>query len=246
MRMRHVLGLVILLGLLGFLTQPVAAQFGGGSGRGNRGGRGGGGSSFDPKALFDKLSGGKGYLVIADVKWGREGYEKFAKDENITDGKLTKDQYVKYFEQQAKMRSSGNGSRSAPSGASPQAPSPEKRDAPNPFGIIKAFMGGPSGPGGPGGEKAPAVIVPHPVSLAPAPAPAPDERVVVYRAGKLPKGLPDWFEKLDTDRDGQVSLAEWRADGKSLEEFKAMDLNDDGLLTPEEVLQYLASHGKKE
>src|SRR5262249_15377899 len=29
-------------------------------------------------------------------------------------------------------------------------------------------------------------------------------------------GLPDWFKKLDTDGDGQVSLAEWKAGGRSL------------------------------
>src|SRR5262249_45035391 len=47
--------------------------------------------------------------------------------------------------------------------------------------------------------------------------------------------LPPWFEALDTNRDGQVSLREWLAGGKTLDEFRKLDLNDDGLLTPEEV-----------
>ena len=37
-----------------------------------------------------------------------------------------------------------------------------------------------------------------------------DKRPTVIRAGKLPPGLPAWFEQLDQDRDGQVALYEWR------------------------------------
>jgi len=55
-------------------------------------------------------------------------------------------------------------------------------------------------------------------------------------SGTLPKGLPPWFEALDTNHDGQVSLREWLAGGKTLEEFRKFDLNDDGLITREEVL----------
>jgi len=69
-----------------------------------------------------------------------------------------------------------------------------------------------------------------------------DSRPVVLRYGKLPKELPDWFDKLDTNQDGLVSLGEWRKADKSFEEFKAFDRNEDGLLTPEEVLRYLAEH----
>jgi Ca2+-binding EF-hand superfamily protein len=63
-----------------------------------------------------------------------------------------------------------------------------------------------------------------------------ETRPIVYRAGKLPKGLPEWFERLDTDKDGQVSLFEWRKAGKPLNEFKLWDRNDDSLITPEEAL----------
>src|SRR5262249_46139863 len=44
---------------------------------------------------------------------------------------------------------------------------------------------------------------------------------------------------LDTDGDGQVSLEEWRAAGKSIEAFQRIDRNDDGILTPDEVLYSL-------
>ena len=66
-----------------------------------------------------------------------------------------------------------------------------------------------------------------------------DIRPVVYRmGGKMPPGLPDWFDKLDTNRDGMVSLGEWRKGEKNLDDFAAIDLNNDGLLTPEEVLRF--------
>jgi Ca2+-binding EF-hand superfamily protein len=58
----------------------------------------------------------------------------------------------------------------------------------------------------------------------------------VYRAGKLPKELPSWFAELDTDHDGQIGLYEWKASGRSLQEFYELDRNDDGFLTIDEVL----------
>jgi hypothetical protein len=65
-------------------------------------------------------------------------------------------------------------------------------------------------------------------------------RTAVRRAGKLPPGLPDWFVRLDTDGDGQVGLYEWRKSGRPLAEFASMDLNDDGFITADELLRYLA------
>jgi hypothetical protein len=80
-----------------------------------------------------------------------------------------------------------------------------------------------------------------------------DARPTVLRAGKLPtKELPPWFMELDTNKDGQVSLAEWHK-GKgddALDEFREWDRNDDGFITPEEALYkqrqiQLASSGSK-
>ena len=63
-----------------------------------------------------------------------------------------------------------------------------------------------------------------------------DRKPVVFRVGgKQPPGLPDWFNKLDTDKDGQVALYEWRMANKSMDEFKTWDLNDDGFITAEEA-----------
>lgn len=66
-----------------------------------------------------------------------------------------------------------------------------------------------------------------------------DRRPVVYRAGKLPKELPPWFQELDVDTDGQVSFYEWRKQQKDVAEFKQYDRNDDGFLICEEVLRQM-------
>jgi hypothetical protein len=71
-------------------------------------------------------------------------------------------------------------------------------------------------------------------------------RAAALRAGPRadPAGaLPGWFRELDTDADGQVGLYEWRVAGRPLAEFKMMDLDGDGLLTPEEYRRYLRMAG---
>jgi len=77
-----------------------------------------------------------------------------------------------------------------------------------------------------------------------APEPEEEKRPVVYTAGNYPKELPPWFKQLDMDKDGQIGLYEWRRAGKSIEEFEAMDRNNDGFLTVEEVL-YAQALAKK-
>ena len=73
------------------------------------------------------------------------------------------------------------------------------------------------------------------VSTAPPPTLA--DRPLVFRYGKLPtRDLPSWFVDLDTDKDGQIGLYEWRAGGKLTSEFRKYDINGDGFITAEEVL----------
>lgn len=70
---------------------------------------------------------------------------------------------------------------------------------------------------------------------------SPEEpRPTVFRAGKLPAGLPSWFAQLDTDGDAQLGLYEWKKSGKPLQEFLGMDRNGDGFVTVDELLRYLA------
>ncbi len=78
--------------------------------------------------------------------------------------------------------------------------------------------------------------------VTPPPSEEEESRPTVYRAGKLPKELPAWFKQLDTDEDGQIGLYEWKSSGRSLEEFEAIDRNNDGFLTVEEVLHYEAKN----
>ena len=52
-------------------------------------------------------------------------------------------------------------------------------------------------------------------------------------------GLPEWFTTLDTDKDKQISLFEWRQGNRNLMAFEEMDLNGDGLLTREEYHSFI-------
>jgi EF hand len=74
--------------------------------------------------------------------------------------------------------------------------------------------------------------------------PVEDKRPTVYRAGHLPKELPEWFAQLDRDQDAQIGLYEWKAAGRPINEFLAMDQNGDGLLTVEEVLRWQKAQNK--
>ena len=50
--------------------------------------------------------------------------------------------------------------------------------------------------------------------------------------------LPTWFTDVDTDKDGQVALSEWRKAGRAIAVFQEMDLDGDGLLTKEEYARF--------
>jgi len=55
---------------------------------------------------------------------------------------------------------------------------------------------------------------------------------------RLPPGLPEWFLARDADGDGQLDLAEFAPQGGqwAMEQFRRYDLNNDGLITPQEAV----------
>jgi Ca2+-binding EF-hand superfamily protein len=61
-----------------------------------------------------------------------------------------------------------------------------------------------------------------------------------------PPAMPEWFKKLDENKDGQVSLQEWVKGGKPRDEFRVYDLNGDGFITPDEVLLYTQRRSKSQ
>jgi len=72
-----------------------------GAGRPGRGGPGGG---FDAGAIFDRIAQGN-TIVIADQRWGRDEMQAWAQKQGITNGQLTRDQYIAYF--QERMQNGG-------------------------------------------------------------------------------------------------------------------------------------------
>ncbi len=88
-----------------------------------------------------------------------------------------------------------------------------------------------------------AATAPGGLPLSPTTEPDEDARPKIQRIGKFSKELPEWFVMMDKngDNDGQVGLYEWRQAGRPVAEFVTWDLNDDGYITPEEVLKVLKS-----
>ncbi len=57
---------------------------------------------------------------------------------------------------------------------------------------------------------------------------------------RLPLGLPPWFRERDLNQDGQLTMAEYcegEPSNAKAAEFAKWDLNNDGIITPDEVLK---------
>jgi hypothetical protein len=56
---------------------------------------------------------------------------------------------------------------------------------------------------------------------------------------RIPPGLPEWFLSRDADGDGQLTLSEYASGGTAFaqQEFARLDLNGDGVVTPQEYLK---------
>ncbi len=286
--MRMTLCVTIVLTILFIAPMPGLTQLPGG-------GRNRGGARWDPNEMFNRMANGKEVLVRSEITDPRmqAGFDRWAQQLNITNGQITREQFLSMMQQ----RPAGGG----PGGAlrAPQSPAPagDNQNAANnpdawaawaenmfrrldqngdgvlnndemPEGLraerdkwdtdhnglidlnefkayfqarVQQFQADRASTGNPawsGEGAAPGSL------LNPAPAQAAETIPVVYRAGKLPKELPAWFQQLDTDGDGQIGLYEWKAGGRSIAEFEKIDRNHDGFLTIAEVLRYTADQAK--
>ena len=147
MRKRTTLALVILgAALLVILPAITVGQF---QFQGSKGkGKGGGGFGSDPGRTFDFISRGNPYIVIAEQRFMKDQLLQYAQENGITNGQLTRQQYIDFSENFKNKLSAGNpaqpgGGKGPGFGA---APGGFGGGAPGDFGGKK--FGGPQPPGG--------------------------------------------------------------------------------------------------
>ena len=131
---------LLLAALTAFLLGPSTGQSqgprggdrgtrgGGGGGRGGFGGGGfggggfgGGGAAMDPDRIFEMTARGAETVNIAEMRMGRDRAEQWAKENGITNGQLTREQFREY----SKSWSAGGAGATRP--GAPTAPAAESR-----------------------------------------------------------------------------------------------------------------------
>jgi hypothetical protein len=100
----------------------------------------------------------------------------------------------------------------------------------------------PTGPPAAAGA-APATAAP----ATPAAPPKPRSGRFLTPTERLPKGLPEWFLARDVGGRGQITMAEFATDWtpETTAQFDRYDLNQDGIITADEVLKVLARQAAK-
>src|SRR5262245_38498545 len=101
MRRFKLVATLLIIALVCFLLAPQEGQTqpprGGGGGGGIRFGGGGGmGFGMDPERIFDALARGNSTIRISDLQMGRDQAEEWARKQGISNGQLTKDQFIAY------------------------------------------------------------------------------------------------------------------------------------------------------
>jgi Ca2+-binding EF-hand superfamily protein len=238
---------------------------GGGSGEGRGGGPGGG---FDPaqiaNRMFDRLSSGKDYIVIAELPDNprdpdqRQRMMDFAQKKGITNGQLTREQFTELMQDQLQNLGGGRGG-----GQGGGQRAPDETTMRNAFRDLDKNSDNALSV-----EEMPGDLLDNldrwdvnkdrkiqydeykeffklkfqaQQNRSTQSGTDEEKRPVIYDAKNLPPQLMQfapWFSPNDTDRDGQVALYEWKTGGRNLVEFYAYDTNRDGFITIEEVLRY--------
>jgi EF hand len=188
-----------------------------------------GGDSAALHPGFESLLRGADSVRRDELDRGRQRlFDRIAKRLGVTDGQITRAQLYELSNAPQPSGASGemltDGTAATPAGAPP---------LPNSATEEGMMSGAPA----PAANSRPA---PQPTSPTLPATNAP----LVYHSHNLPKELPAWFRQLDTNHDAQIGLYEWKVSGRSIAEFQRMDRNNDGFLTVEEVLWYLAQTGQ--
>ncbi len=199
MRAVNLIGMLIVgVGLVVVAPAITTGQPGGGFGKkGGAGGFGGGGGA-DPNAIFDFLAQGRNFFLISQSRKEGPMLAQFAQEKGITNGQITRQQYLDYYDWKAK-----------------QAPA-----APPGGGFGKGGFGGPGGAkGGFGGRDMQAP------GGAPGAGPTPEMLAQFaelefkrydrnmdnfLNQEEMPPGLRRDLAKWDKDGDGRISLAEFK------------------------------------
>jgi len=103
MRMKHIVPLLLAGGLLA--TSFLWSQ--------------GPGGGSDPDALFDRISGGKDVIARADLEARKDAsdlrvFDRWALQLNVTDGRISRDQYHQVMAEWSQMRATGGGAGCRP------------------------------------------------------------------------------------------------------------------------------------
>jgi hypothetical protein len=196
-----------------------------------------GGDSAALHPAFESFLGGADRVRRDELdRAGQRLFDRIAKKLGVTDGQITRAQLYELSNAPQESSASREMPTDGTAATSAGAPPPPNSATELARGRAQQFRSD-----RPQANRAPA---PTPISAAPTAPLIEDARVKVYHYDNLPKEMPAWFKQLDTNHDAQIGLYEWKASGRSIAEFQRMDRNNDGFLTVDEVLSYLAHTGQ--